>query len=213
MPIFGRDTFTGTAGTLQTSHTPELGGPWTVSSGVSGVISNANRLRGPNAAGAGENITLLSTATPFSPDQIVTAGIHFKSGFANGEYGVFARHIVSAFTCYYAGYEVNAGQWALYRLAAGIFNVLGTHVQALSNNVTSQLELRCGSALKEVYIDGVQRISSTNNTHRLTGRTGIRLNNGGGNFSSDTAGIHFEDFQAQGDRVVSVGGLREQWNP
>jgi hypothetical protein len=62
---FASDSFTGTAGTALTAHTPDVGGSWTNPGSISSVLSNANRVRGNTAGNESDH---LNQGTPAGAD-------------------------------------------------------------------------------------------------------------------------------------------------
>lgn len=187
---FVNDTFTDAAGTLLVNHLGETGADWTLhpSYANDAVISNANRCR----PGAGTTAAYASGA-PASAEYDVECDVEFltDNNAANGPCG---RMSTSADTHYHVRYSRNGldAQWELYKFVDGAATLLGTFTDLLIAGMPRRVKLEIRDAAKKVYIDGVERISSTDNAITDVGRAGLRLFRG----DTNTTGIHLDNFTA-----------------
>lgn len=138
------DTFTDTNGVSIASHTPEKGGPWTLSGGVIDIQSNRAKL----ASGAGHVVGTVpvATANGYMQATLVDA--------ATREYGVIIN--VQSSTEAWIAWRSGASNVILYERSGGTFTNRGTVV---ATPVTLKIEAN-GDTIK-VYGDGVEIISYT----------------------------------------------------
>lgn len=176
---FVNDTFTDTAGTSVLTHTGETGATWTKhpSYSASGaVISDANRLRA--SLSTDWNI-FYSSGVPAGAEYDVTSVIYiatYTSSFA----AATGRHSTSADT-YYMARNPGAGAWNLQKSVAGTVSTLGTFSQTLSAGVSYTVQIQIRDATKKMFIDGVERASSSDNAITAAGRVGAIVVTAGSN--------------------------------
>jgi len=89
-----------------------------------------------------------------------------------GSVGIGGRCSTSAATYYYAYFL--SGQWVLVKSDAGSLTTLGTFATTLTAGTSYTVKLEIRNAAKKLYIDGVERISSTDNTITAAGRVAMR---------------------------------------
>lgn len=201
MPGFVEDSFTDTSGTVLSSHTPNIGGTWTKHGSYTGDmnISDANRLR--MGSGTASRCFYNSTDPAGAEydleciDRVITA--------ANNAFGMAGRIATGANTMYMMRYQQSTGNWQLYKIVTGTATLLGEFTQARTSSTESTVKLEIRDATKKVYIDGVERISSTDNAITAAGKAGFR--DGSGVAGSNTTGIHLDSFVA-----TDVGGAAGQ---
>jgi lysophospholipase L1-like esterase len=200
MSQFVLDTFTGTDADNLTidpagsnvQHVGETGATWT---GGSNLWLLSNRVYGlPNGMA-------YASGVPASTEYDVTIPIFVKS--LVGDVGVVARLDTGTLTTYYlAWYEFGNARWALWKNVAGTFTLLGSFGQTLTVGQTYTLKLQVREAAKKVFVDGVERISSTDNTITAAGRVGISLDGGGAAISGHVESFTADDVAAP---AVSAG--------
>jgi hypothetical protein len=126
--------------------------------------------------GAGDNLScgdsgdyVHSSATPAGVEYYVQGDIT-STGYSNWLMG---RVSTTANTFYFVQYNAGgANEWRLYRRVAGTATLLGSYAGDVPTSVrTVKLEIK--DATKKVFIGGVERISTTDNTITAAGRPGI----------------------------------------
>lgn len=194
--MFVNDTFTDTAGTDLSAHTPDTGGAYTSHASYGGelVISDANRLR---RGAAGSNALYYNATDPATAEYDVQVDLHVVTTSETRLFGPAGRIATGANTLYFARYSVANSRWELFRIVAGSAVAMGTFSQTLTagNSYTCKLELR--NAAKKVFIDAVERISDTDNTITAAGKIGVREGvSGAGSGGSNTTGHHLDNLVA-----------------
>lgn len=179
-----QDTFTDTSATVLSSHTGETGATWTKHASFAGsaAISSANRARNNSA-----NPTLYyASGTPATAEYNVECNFHvFTTAYFAGLVGRVATGAITFYEVYHT-----AGTWYLRKRIAGAITQLQTYVQALNNGQTYTLRLEIKDATKKVFIDGIERMSDTDNSITAAGKAGVWYAGGW----SDSAGFHIDDF-------------------
>lgn len=186
------DTFTDTAGTLLNAHVGETGANWT-KHGSSGaptlVVSNAGRIYC-----SGLNTIYYTSGVPASAEydvEWITRYLSTPQSF-NVATAITARHSTVADTFYMA--RLSFDQLELYKRVAGTFTLLGSYAFTPVTNTDYAIKLEIRDATKKVYLDGVERISSTDNAITAAGRVGARGNTTTG--ASNTTGGHIDNLTA-----------------
>ena len=181
---FVEDSFTGTAGTVITGRTGEVGATWAAHANWSAlaVLSNALRVRGD-----GSNNVMYASGTPSSADYEVQADMYIASH--TGAAGIMGRVNTSSNSWYWARY--NGTQWDLYR--SDVTTVAGSSVsQTLTVGQTYRLRLAMNGTNIKLYVDDVEKFSVTDSNVTATGKAGLALIGGG----SNSTGYHFDNFTA-----------------
>lgn len=104
---------------------------------------------------------------------------------------IAGRISTSAETLYEGGWEQGNG-WVLYKGIAGAYTNLGTSAFTPTNGVTYALKLVIRNAAKTLYVNGVQQLTSADNTIATAGRAGLDLH-----IASQTTGQHLDNFLAR----------------
>jgi hypothetical protein len=190
------DTFTGTAGTVLTSHTGDVGGSWTAGNGTAtGVLSDANRLR-KNGTGY---VYYYPTNAPTWTDGSVGADITVLSN-PGDQICVIGRWDNSG-NFYEACYYQPSAAWLLRSYnsqGAGFWSTLGSYAQTLTVGQTYRLRLSfIGSAIS-LWVDNVSRVAVSDTTAPGTNGNwpGVELGfNSSSPAVSDTTGYHIDNFQ------------------
>jgi len=195
---FVRDSFTDTDGTLLDAHTGESGATWTRHSssgaGKDYEITDANRIRPDNAAG---EAIYYSSGLPASAEYDVSADVVFlgsvSSGYAVGVHGRQQPVEDSHYRLYVN--EGSGGQWLFSKRVAGATTALGSFQQSFSPSTTYRATLVLRDAAKVCLVNGVPRISSTDNAITEAGRAGVVCNTGT-DFTSDSVGPQLDNLLA-----------------
>jgi hypothetical protein len=204
------DTFTGSGGTLLTSHTGEIGATWAYHAGSANTeqISNANRAR---RDGSGYSINY-TTATPASADYSVEAELYVRTNLSGDRVGVIGRLDTATSSFYMSRWEPENTSWNLIEYTNGTPSYLGsvTGQPALSGGSTYKLRLTMTGTSLQLHVDGVLTVSATDSTLTAAGNAGIMDGEVGGSANkSNTKGIHFDSFQVTPSsypRVVDTFG-------
>lgn len=190
MALFLSDSFTDVSGTLLESHTGETGATWTKAAGSaagSSLISDANRAR--SLAGASGAHFYTASGTPANAEYDVEAVL--RPVTLAGNLGVVGRFADISNT-YLGRYNVLTTAWELLITSGGTSTSLGSFSQTLTAGTDYTLKLEIRNATKKLFVDGVERISSTNNAVTGAGLAGIRFF---GN-TTNTTGLHFDSISA-----------------
>jgi hypothetical protein len=189
---FASDTFTDTAGTELSLHTPSGGGSWTLHGSYTRtmVVSDANRCRQGGTAGAS---CYYHSASPASAEYDVSADLYVKTNNPI-TMGVAGRIDTATNTMYATRYVSGSTQWELLRISGGSSASLGTYVQTLATETAYRVKLEVRDAAKKVFIDGVERISSADNAITAAGRAGVRQ--GSNTSGADGTGYHLDNWEA-----------------
>jgi hypothetical protein len=179
-----QDTFTGADGTLLTAHTGETGATWTKVTGV-GFLTNDMEIRSNRARGLGNYGREVASGVPATAEYDVQADIYVAS--VSDAAGVVGRCASSGDSCYLAQYDSTSGAWQLYETVG--YTLLGSFSQSLSVTQTYTIKLQVRNATKKVFIDGVERISSADNSITAKGSGGIQFG-----VTSETTGLHVDNF-------------------
>lgn len=184
MPTFVSDTFTAANGTNITARTGEVGATWTAGFVAGAFLIQGNRAY-PSVAGS-----VYASGTPATAEYTVECDYTIVS--ATGSSGPAGRISTSANTYYYTYYDNAAGHWLLVKIVSGTITTLSQWVSAATTGQTYNVKLQLLNATKKVFIDGVERISSTDNAITAAGRAGMRTGAAG----TSTTSKHMDNFLA-----------------
>lgn len=185
------DTFTGVDGTTLSAHTGEVGATWTKhpTSGADTMELESNKVR---VSGSAAPVLYYASGLPPTAEYAVEATVS-EATDETGTMGVAGRVDTVANTHYTARYESNLEQWELYKFVAGAATLLGSYVGDDPTSGPKLLRLVLRDALKEVYVEGVQRITSIDNVVTAAGRAGAR---GGLGSTGPGANLRLDTFSA-----------------
>ena len=178
------DTFTGANGTLLENHVGEVGASWTWHPNYAADLKiQNNRVWGPEWG------LYFASGIPSTAEYDVTADLTVLSNA--GAIGVVARASTSGTDALYmARYNATGASWELVKCTTSC-TVLGSFAQTLAIGSTYALKLEVRNAAKKLYVNGVERASSTDNTITQVGRAGIRSGPG---VTTATTGYHLDNF-------------------
>ncbi len=205
------DTFTegGSSDIPITSHTPDTGTGWTevfddTSAGTDlEVNAPSDRLRsGYSSTETGNGQAYTAQPDPTTPDQDVSVTIAVVHNDNSPRlWGLFARRTdndnfyhVQIVPDTYTGQDT----FTLWRYVGGVATKLGGYNETtITAGMVVKLEIR--DAAKKVYIDGTERISSTDNSLTAAGTWGIYWGNfnGAGDGGDHPRGWYADDFLAE----------------
>lgn len=175
------DTFVDTDGTELLAHVADSGGLWSsklTASPVSGLVVTSNKLRTANTAN-GVSLWAVSSAVAAGGEHDVEADIALLSATTNnGRIYLLGRGDTSTVnvTGYVAYYRIDTGLWVLGKFVAGTLTVLGTYAESGATFFsvgTHHIKLKIRNATKSLVIDGVERVTSTDNSVATGTRVGI----------------------------------------
>jgi hypothetical protein len=179
---------TGSDGTDLGAHTGEIGATWTKVTGVTGAI----KLTSDRCKGDSGGVSLYyASGDPTSAEYDVEADI-FVISFTDYP-GIGGRVSPSAETGYFVWHST-LNEWHLVQVVSGTQTDLGSYNQALAVGTTYHLKLEIRDDAKKVFIDGVERISSSDNTITDAGKAAIRYFNSDWGFG--TTGKAIDNFLA-----------------
>ena len=188
MAVIFSDTFTDTAGTNLTGHTPTVGTSWDYISGAGTLgITDANRARQLSASGAYDNALYTATAGSSPTDYEVTAVVR-RIGSDDDVVSLVGRY--SGGNYYKLDWFFSSGLFRIDSSGGGGLVQTVHGVPTISTDYTVKFSL-IGTALKG-YIDGVEILSTTNGSYG-SGKSGLRLQMQSAS-PSNANGIHVDTF-------------------
>lgn len=204
MAVFVNDTFSGEASTVALeSHTGETGATWTVHPSYSSNLNVSSSTGTVFCSNTSAPTGYYTSGVPSGAEYDVQADfVVTDTGAIDNAAGITGRMDTTANTFYMLRYSDPHGAWQLFKAVAGSFTLLGSYSQALSvSSYTARLEIK--DATKKVFIDGVERISSTDNAITDAGRAGTRW------FISTNGqtGLRLDNFSATDANAGGTGGL------
>ena len=179
------DSFTGTNGTLLENHVGETGASWIFHPAYPADLTLLNgRVWGPEWG------LYLASGIPPTNEYDVSVDLTVMSN--SGAIGVVGRSLTSGSdSLYMARYNMAGTRWELVKcISTGCTN-LATATETLVIGSTYNLKLEIRNAAKKLYVNGVERASSTDNAITQVGRAGIRSGPG---VTTSTTGYHLDNF-------------------
>ena len=169
------DTFTEAPNTLLENHTPDIGTSRTVKQTSELCISaTLDQLRisenGPCSGVSGDFFAPNGARedTDFGDDDMdVTVDViiqEFGGPHRGGPAGRIPAGTFDARNMYYVVFDDGQGRWELHKIVAGTDTTLGFWAETLVLNDVRTVKLEIRTATKKVYIGGVERISSTDDS-------------------------------------------------
>jgi hypothetical protein len=194
------DSFTGTNGTLLENHTGETGAAWTYHPNYPADLTLLNgRVWGPEWG------LYFASGVPPTNEYDVSADLTVLSN--SGAIGVVGRSLTTGADSLYMGrYNATNARWELVICQSTGCQNLDQSPQTLAIGATYALKLEIRNASKRLYVDGMLRASSTDNTIAQVGRAGIRSGPG---VTTSTTGYHLDNFSvtvpAATDTSITAG--------
>lgn len=185
-------TFTEGGNVALDAHTPEgVGDTWTKHPGTDPtatmhIVAATDRAK----ADVGLDTVYLASGVPGSAIQDLSATLVQVS--ESGGAGVVGRFDATAVTGYIGIYEPGNNTFTLGRFDAGVLAVLGTYAQDFADGQSVALRLRLLDGIKTLYVNGVARITSADNTVTAAGRVGLY----GYGSAPDSVDAQVADFRA-----------------
>lgn len=195
MATFVNDTFSGEVGTtVLSAHTGEAGATWTVHPSYTEQLNVSAITNSVFCSNTAVGSCYYTSGIPASSEYDVQADFvtDFSLGGIANFAGIAGRISTSADTFYMARYSASPSRWELYKAVSGTFTLLGTYSQSLSDNSSYTVRLEITDATKKVFVDGVERISSTDNAITAAGRAGMRWRNS----TTNQTGLRLDNFSA-----------------
>ena len=203
---FSHDSFSGeVAGTNLQAHTGEFGAAWTahVASVDNIQISAAGQLYKPDAD---QGIYYTSAIPPSAEYNVLVDAVVITAIASNKLHGPAGRIDTADDTMYFVRHQTQGtDRWELIKVVGAVFSVLGSFNQTLTAGQTYRVRLELVNAAKSVYIDGVLRITSSDNVITGAGRAGVRMFGDTDNANN----YHLDNLSAstgQEDLVADYGG-------
>lgn len=189
--VFFTDTFTDTASTSLSSHTPNSGGTWAQTGGPGGGwrITDANRVRANDIFW----MVFSSSIQAPSADATITGVIRRLTNV--NWIGVGGRGNTSDARMY--GCLLGSNTLYLQELDSIAGNTeLGTYAASLANDTDYTVTLTMTGTTIKCFLDGVERISATDATLSAAGSvTVFGFNHGGNPVSTNTTDHHIDSVQ------------------
>lgn len=211
MTTFANDTFTGTAGTLLSAHTPETGGSWVLCTGTSGTLqlTTGGRIRGSAASVEGD---YLCQGVPGSADYAVQADLWSGSSTQTNYAGVFARSDASggqnATTgrAYLGQYDHSPLAWQIFKAVNNSYTQVGSSFSSsLTASTTTTFKLTMTGTTIVLNVAGVDRVTATDSAVTAAGLAGVFISSG---TSADNATFALDNFSA-----TDAGGAASTFPP
>lgn len=201
MAVVGQDLFTGTAGTLITARSPDLGA-WAPhgSNAATMVITDANRCR-LNTSGPSQ-LAVYYMADPGVDSYEVEADLTRLSALAE-IVGVAARIDTAANTRYFVAQDNSASVIRVGKVVAGVVTSLGTPFANTSNR---NVRLRVGSNSQRWWVDDVEQTDPADGSITARGRPGVHGVGAGGAPSGNAVGVHIDNWTVD-DLTVGGAGI------
>lgn len=189
------DSFTDTNGTALDAHTGETGATWTKvvadTTGLGAWLNGGYCMENGGSHGHYE-----ASGTPATAEYDVIVPWFVKTNLGNsGHLGRKQAGAVTFYGVFFSGTDI-----ILYKCVAGTYTSLGTYTLNPVVGTTYVIKLQIRDAAKKIFIDGVERISSTDNVITGAGKVAIRLDNA--SYSTNT-GVWAESITAD-DAITAV---------
>ena len=190
---FVNDTFTGTTGTILSSHTGELGATWTALAGLTGGDKlDGNALRHSDGY-PGWYVASGTPATNGSFD--VQTEVKLVGTLPSDQVGLIANATTGASTnMYVAMYDsVSATKgWVLRKYVNGVSSDTSASATLTAGTIyTLKLEIRPGS--QRLLVNGVEKVKTTDTSVGTPFKAGVFMMGSG---SSTTNGLFLDNFAA-----------------
>jgi len=176
---FVSDTFTVAANTMLEAHTPDTGGAWTRYIGGSGVILNGAADNARNVATGDWNVYGNATAAP-NAEHVVGLTVTFTAASANNFVELYGRGSASLLNGYAVRFT-SAGVVTMLRYSGGAPTTIASGTVAVTLNSATSVIFSLKNASKQLWINGVQVLTSADNTVAATGIVALAMQSNGAN--------------------------------
>lgn len=167
-PYLLRDTFTDTDGALLGSHTPEVGGPWTVQTGTISILSGRARC----------DAVVSSAAVATMPGGRADGRLRVVARTGTneaGSFGVLARY-VDLSNYWIIGVHNQANQFRIIEVNAGVSTIRASVTVTIADSTDYLIEVVLAGSVITATLDGANPITRTSATLGQTSTThGLRL--------------------------------------
>lgn len=199
------DTFTGTTGSSLTAHTADVGGAWSLQTGVASngtpLLSSAGRTYTPSGTAFG---VVQNAASMGSGNVYAELDVFRLSSLAGEGGGVALRMAAGAATFYAARWDNTSATWAILKSVAGTVTNLGNAAGTTPSAVAIRLRFEVTGTTNPVLtlkLNGstvVGPITDTGTVAALQGGggAGLRLVGKASAGAADTTGMHFDNLIA-----------------
>ena len=227
MGVFVSDTFTDTNGTTLQSHTPNTGGAWSsigqrlanTSNSTRDAEINSNTLRNASTSTFEFAAGYRNAAVPDSADYVISATanvVENNSAVSAATWELGARmsptgtgSSVDRYAARIGGNATGAGTpgYMISKVVSGAVTVLASDATAIPSG-TYALEFRITDAAKQLWVNGVQKLTTADNVITQVGRVGLLIGRqAGGTLDSFVADTGATGVTAEPDPIlVSVTG-------
>lgn len=170
---FLTDTFTETSDTALGSHTPDVGGTWTVFAGAMTVIGSEDRARGDSASSSG---AAYNSASPASDEYDVEAIVRRTTSDANPLCGIYVRYDTAGPHYVQMYMSQPDSLLVMQEVQSGAVSESSTYSKTWTadQNYAFKIEARNGTNGVKGYLDGTQRVQITWSGGSTPGKAGIR---------------------------------------
>lgn len=193
MTDFLTDFFLGVDGTDLGSHTPDLGGSWSVNASGITIQSNHLEVSGFNQR-EGSN-----AAAPPSADYDVEADITLVTAGMGSEVRLYGRQSFGAGNSYAAVYDDVAQLWRLQVFAGAFPTDLDTSPSPVFTSGTHTMLLHMSGSSLELHVDSSVVCSGVDTSYSSPGTAGVYM------YNYTPGSISLDNLHA-GDIVSGVGG-------
>lgn len=167
---FISDAFTDSNGTNLDAHSPGTGGTWVAHPVYFGTAHVQSNVLEHETSGTGA--LYYNDASLSSAEYIVEADlIHSGGDDSNSSMHLTARVHTTQETYYAAGWDGNSNVWTIYWAVNGSFDGAGTGDTLGAG--TYRLKFVVSNAVKQLYVDGVLKHSTNDNTITAAGFAGL----------------------------------------
>lgn len=173
---FINDTFTDVDTIDLESHTGEAGATWVKHTTTSGNMRiNNDGSTSAVAATVNAPVMYYASGSPATAEYDVESLGVKRIGPAAANFAFLAGRIdTTAATFYVAGFDFTTSAWIIQKRIAGTSTTLATVAGTWAENATKDLKFEIRDASKKLFADGVEVVSTTDNTITAAGKAGIR---------------------------------------
>lgn len=171
---FLSDTFTEASDTALGSHTPDVGGTWTVfSAGGMTVAASEDRVRGDSSSSSG---AAYNSASPASDEYDVEAIVRRTTSDSNPLGGIYVRYDTAGPHYVQLYMSQPDSLLVMQEVQSGAVSESSTYSKTWTADLsyTFKIEARNGTNGVKGYLDGTQRVQITWSGGSTPGKAGVR---------------------------------------